>query len=69
MPRTPNKDKPFDQNKYIQDWSKQNMSYVGAKYKKDFVQEFKEACTKLGTSQSKVFKQAMQEIINEAKET
>ncbi len=33
---------------------------------KDFVQQFKDACKTLGVSQSEVFRQAMQNIINEA---
>ena len=45
------------------------MAHVGATYKKEFVQEFKEACTKLGISQSKVFKSAMQKVIDKTKPT
>jgi len=61
------KEKKFNQNKYIRDWKKQNMKKVGATYKNEFVDEFKEACTKLGLKQSEVFKKAMQDVIDKAK--
>ncbi|MDO4663949.1 MAG: hypothetical protein Q4A59_03605 [Erysipelotrichaceae bacterium] len=41
MPRKTKDGQPFDQNKYINQWSKENMASVSAKYKKEFVQEFK----------------------------
>lgn len=67
MPKNSNPDQPFDQMKYIQDWKKQNMANVGASYKKDFVEEFKEACHTLGVKQSDGFRKAMEEIIEKAK--
>jgi hypothetical protein len=58
----------FDQQKYIQEWKKQNMKTITGTYKKEFVEEFKEACKKLGLTQSAVFRKAMEEVIEEAKE-
>lgn len=48
-------------------YDKKNMAFVNAKYKKEFVQEFKEACKSLGISQSEVFREAMIETIEKAK--
>lgn len=59
-------DNHFDQKKYIRDWKKENMGSVAARYKKDFVDQFKQACTELGITQSEVFRKAMQETINKA---
>jgi len=56
----------FDQNKYMNDWKKENMKQVGASYKSEFVNEFKAACEALGTSQSDVFREAMQATIEKA---
>lgn len=58
----------FDQNKYIQEWDKKNMKYVGAKYKASFVNEFKEACLILDIKQSEVFRKAIQETIDQVKQ-
>ena len=58
----------FDQGKYMQQWQKENMLSVRGAYKKDFVLEFREACTKLGIKQSEVIRNAMQETIDRAKE-
>lgn len=49
------------------DWDKKNLSTVIAKYRKDFVLEFKDACKALGISQSDVIREAMQQIIDKAK--
>ena len=68
MPRKTKDGQPFDQNKYMYDWSKENMKPVGARYKADFVNEFKEACAKLGLTQSQVIREAMQQVIDKAKE-
>lgn len=57
----------FDQGKYIQAWSKENMLTVNQKFKKEFVIQFREACKKLGLKQSEVIRTAMQEIIEKAK--
>ncbi|MEG0358855.1 MAG: hypothetical protein RR598_06300 [Anaerorhabdus sp.] len=48
-------------------WDKKNMTFVSAKYKKEFVEEFKEACKKLSISQSDVFRKAMVETIMDSK--
>lgn len=60
--------KKFDQIAYINDWSKKNMSSVSARYKKEFVEEFKQACKKLNVKQSDVIREMMQNIINQANE-
>lgn len=57
----------FNQNKYIEQWKKDNMKRVSVAYKKDFVEEFRSACNKLRIKQSDVFRNAMIEIINKAK--
>lgn len=56
----------FDQMDYIHNWSKQNMKQISMSYKRDFVDLFKESCSKLGIKQSDVFRQAMQDIIEKA---
>ena len=48
-------------------YDKKNMAFVNAKYKKEFVREFKEACKTLGITQSEVFREAMIETIEKAK--
>lgn len=50
-------------------YDKANMAMVGAKYKKEFIKEFKEACKSLGLTQSEVIRKAMQETIDKAKES
>lgn len=62
------KNEKFDQGKYMQQWKKENMLSVKVAYKKGFVLEFREACTKLGIKQSEVIRNAMQETIDQAKE-
>lgn len=57
----------FDQKEYVKKWTKNNMKLVGASYKIEFVEEFKEACNKLGIKQSTVFRKAMEEVIEKAK--
>lgn len=56
----------FDEEKYKVEWKKENRDTVIAKYNKDFVNEFKEACKKLGVKQLSVIRKAMQEIIDKA---
>lgn len=56
----------FDEEKYKQQWQKENMATVIAKYNKEFVNEFKEACKKLDVKQSAVIRKAMQETIDQA---
>ena len=60
------KNKKFDQAKYMREWQKENMKQVKASYKTEFVDEFKEACKKLGIKQSDVFRNAMQDTIEKA---
>ena len=57
----------FDQQKYTNDWNKQNMKCISASYKTDFVHEFKVACKVLGISQSTVIRKAMNETIELSK--
>ena len=56
----------FDEEKYKQKWKKENMKQVKASYKTEFVDEFKEACKKLGIKQSDVIRKAMQDTIEKA---
>ncbi len=65
MPKKPSGN--FDQQKYTNQWKKENMMTVRAAYSSGFVKEFKEACAALGVSQSSVFREAMQKTIEEAK--
>lgn len=67
MPRKP-KDGAFDQSQYMNEWSKENMLAVSARYKKEFVEEFREALKTLGFKQSDVIRNMMQEIIEQAKD-
>lgn len=59
----------FDQNKYVNDWKKKNMKLVGASYKSEFVDEFKEACKILGLKQSDLIRDMMEDTIKRSKET
>lgn len=56
----------FNQKEYIKRWCKENMKQVKASYKAEFVEEFKEACKKLGIKQSDVIRKAMQDTIEKA---
>lgn len=51
----------------INGWKKEHMALVGASYKKEFVQEFKEACKKLDLKQSDLIRDMMEQIIEKAK--
>lgn len=62
-----NDKKEFNQQEYIKEWKKKNMKQIKATFKNDFVEEFKEACEKLGITQSDVIRQAMQDTIDKAK--
>ena len=53
----------FDEKEYNKKWQKENMAIVNAKYKKEFVEEFKIACKELNIKQSDVFRKAMEETI------
>lgn len=59
-------DTKFNKTDYQAKWDKENMLFVTAKYKKDFVLKFKSACKKLGVSQSEVIRHAMEETIKKA---
>lgn len=59
-------DKKFNQMEYIEKWKKQNMKSINVSYKKEFVEDFKSACNKLGIKQSDVIRQAMIETIEKA---
>lgn len=59
-------EKEFNEEAYKAEWSKKNMKFISAKYKKEFVDEFKAACDKLNLKQSDVFRKAMQDIIDKA---
>lgn len=48
-------------------WQKANMKSVIAKYKIEFVDEFKDACMHLGITQSDVIRKAMNRTIADAK--
>lgn len=67
MSRQTKDGQPFDQIKYQNEWNKQNMTRISGTFKKDFAQEFKDACKKLGVSQSEVIRQAMTATIEKAK--
>ncbi|MEG0577335.1 MAG: hypothetical protein RR500_05710 [Bacilli bacterium] len=60
-------EKKFNQAEYQNDWSKKNMAFVTAKFKKEFVNEFKKGCDILKVSQSKLIKEKMQMTIDNAK--
>lgn len=66
MPRKAKEGGTFDQNAYIAEWGKENMAGISVRYKKEFVQQFKSACSTLGLKQSDVFRKAMQDVINRA---
>lgn len=58
---------PFNQTKYVNEWLQKNYTCVSAKYPSEYVDQFRDACKKLGVSQSKVFREAMQAVIEKAK--
>lgn len=66
MPRKTKDGQPFNQAKYMYEWSKENMLSVAAKYNREFVLEFRDALKKLNLKQSDVIRNAMQDVIDEA---
>lgn len=66
MPRKTKDGKPFDQNRYNNEWGKENMALVGARYKKEFVNEYKKALKKLDLKNSDVIREMMKETIEKA---
>lgn len=59
-----NKQQQAQQNK----WIKENTAPISARYPKELVVEFKEACKTLGVSQSSLFRKVMEETIEKAKQ-
>lgn len=59
----------FNENEYKREWRKENMKAVRASFKKDFVDQFKEACKILGISQADAIREAMNNTIQKADET
>lgn len=57
------KNKYAAQNKYQKD----KMSIVSARFKNEFVEEFKEACAKLDITQADVIRDAMNKVIKKSK--
>lgn len=47
-------------------WRKANMKMVGAVFKKEFVEDYREACKKLGIKQSDPIRNAMLETIEQS---
>ena len=58
----------FNENEYKREWRKENMKLVRASFKKDFVDQFKEACKILGISQADAIREAMNNTIQKADE-
>ena len=44
----------FNENEYKREWKKENMKMVRASFKKDFVDQFKEACKQLNAHSSRM---------------
>lgn len=51
---------------YQQEWKKKNMAEIRAKYKKEFVEDFRAACEKLGVKQSEIIRAAAEAVIERA---
>lgn len=58
----------FNENEYKREWRKENMKLVRASFKKDFVDQFKEACKILEISQADAIREAMNNTIQKADE-
>lgn len=56
----------FNETMYKRAWQKEHMKTISAKFKNEFVDEFKEACAKLGISQADVIREAMKQTIEKA---
>ena len=56
----------FNENEYKREWRKENMKLVRASFKKDFADQFKEACKILGISQADAIREAMNNTIQKA---
>lgn len=59
----------MEQNKYAAQskYQKEKMGTVKARFKNDFVEEFKEACAKLDITQADVIRDAMNKVIKKSK--
>lgn len=57
----------FDEKAYRKEWNKQNMKMVGASYKKEFVEEYRQAVQKLGLKTSDLIRSMMEEVIKQAR--
>ncbi len=57
----------FNENEYKREWKKENMKMVRASFKKDFVDQFKEACKQLNITQADAIREAMEQTIEKAK--
>ena len=57
----------FNENEYKREWKKENMKMVKASFKKDFVDQFKEACKQLNITQADAIREAMEQTIEKAK--
>lgn len=57
----------FNENEYKREWKKENMKMVRASFKKDFVDQFKEACKQLNITQADAIREAMEQTIERAK--
>lgn len=49
-------------------WDKEHMKRITAKFKIELVDEFRNACNQLEKSQSQIFRKAMKDTIEEAKQ-
>lgn len=56
----------MDKYKAQRKYDKENTKMITVKYKKEFVNEFNDACKKLGLVKSQVIKKAMEDIIKKA---
>lgn len=68
MPRKTKDGQHFNGVSYRQQWNKQNMKSIGASYKSEFVEEYKEAAKKLGLKTSDLIRQMMLDTIEKAKD-
>ncbi len=57
------------ENKYAaqKKYAKSNIKKLSCSFKKEFVDDFRDACLKLNIKQSDVIRKAMQDVIDQAK--
>ena len=58
---------PFDQNKYKQEFNKQNYARVSVDLKKEKVSLFKQLCKEKGISQASIIEEAIDNFIKKYK--